>query len=737
MIRVLLNGTAYPENYLSWQERNELISRSETFKGVIISQSLELQFIKDACDYILDLDNDYDIAAECTIEIQYHEQIAGWVTGFTGYLDFKTLKIDTKDVKKCTISAYDSGFANKLLERLDLEIPYDRNETIDGGTITPKTDNGYKTVTIEGVEVVGSNIKSTFDALKHSDDDGSARNLILGIATENANNVHFKQVVTRYYGGSENPNGILPTDCYYYTDVPSNISFDYNIYYRFSSDLTTFPNEWELHIRIYKVTFDDNLNVDALDIIDEFDYYDVITSTFTGSQTVDLQPNQGICFYVYHWAQNILTNQGSYFRVYNDEFNGMNLLKSTLSTDYSELGDPTDCEMVPPFEAFTKIVNAITGDADSVDSPVLGKTENGYEEDGEASLLFLTNGKLIRRFPSYYEIDKAAQLSFKLKDIFENINKIIPIGAGIVDGKLYVDKLENFYTNEVITTIDSDDMEIDSFEKSIDLTMYVNEINVGSVYEQPEEVSGLEEYNSVQKYATPVLNENKYDLLSNYIYAAYPFEFARRKPYSDQNTEDYKYDNNNFLFKVYRSGSDFVQHSAQDFTLITGLDNITKYINLDISPKRNLLRHGWVINTGLRGYQSKNLTYNKSDIVTDLETQKTGETEAVKECDNVLISNLDTAKFTGRLVKFNAPVSFQLFNLLKSNPYGLIKYYDPFYEDYGYGWIKEVSSSIIDKKTNFELYETTGVSESGSFRMLQDGNIRLLETDGYRLLENS
>ena len=158
MIRVLLNGTPYPENYLSWQERKEMISRSELFKGVIITQSLELQFIKDACNYILELENDYDIAAECTIKIQYHDAIEGWKDGFEGYLDFKTLKKDTKDVKKCTISAYDSGFANKILERVEMEIPYDRNETIDGGTIAPKTDNGYKTVTIEGIEVLSTNV---------------------------------------------------------------------------------------------------------------------------------------------------------------------------------------------------------------------------------------------------------------------------------------------------------------------------------------------------------------------------------------------------------------------------------------------------------------------------------------------------------------------------------------------------------------------------------------------------
>ena len=145
MIRVLLNGNIFTENLLTWADRNEVITRSHTFHGVIIEESLELQFIQEAFDFIKDLDDDYDVAAECTISIQSYDNIEGWEDDFTGYLNFNTIKYDTSDTKKITISAYSNNFANKILERLEIEVPYDRLETLDGETITAFT-NEYETV---------------------------------------------------------------------------------------------------------------------------------------------------------------------------------------------------------------------------------------------------------------------------------------------------------------------------------------------------------------------------------------------------------------------------------------------------------------------------------------------------------------------------------------------------------------------------------------------------------------
>jgi len=735
MIRILLNGTAYPEDYLSWQEVTDVITRSEKYHGVMQTTTLEIQLIKDAYDYVDGLDNTFDIAAECTFVRQSHDDnINGWTDDFSGYLDFTTLKRDNQgSTKKLTINAYSDNFSNKLIERQEIEIPYDRLEDLDGGTITPFA-NEYIEVDVEGIEVVGDDVPTIIDENKYSSD-GTERNVIFGLTTD-AKNTALKTVAAREYGSSKQASGMNIGDCYYLAPSNSTLTIDYTIYYDFGSDLSTQPNDWEAYINIYKAVFDDDYNLVSYTIQETVVHYDeALDQTFSGTFSIDLVENEAIIFYAYHWAQNIFVNEGSYLNIKEN---------SLITTTYSELDPPTPCNFVPPFEFGTRIIQSITGQTNGLDSPILGRTDSPttYDEDGIGSMYFCTNGKLVRQFPTGYKTtddNKKAQLSSSFADWFDSLDKVLCLGAGVKyesgQYKLLVDDRKEFYKNEVVYTVSLSEMEVNTFEVEKNLELYYNEVNVGSTYEQPEEVSGLEEYNSPQSYSSPILNENILDLLNRWIYAAYPFEFARRKPYTDQETEDYKYDNNNFIFNVERDGvGGYQQLQDTDFDDISGLENISTYLNLNLTPSRLLKRFYWWINTGLRGFQAKYLKFNTSENVTDLSTRKTGEANNIVENDDKLISTFESPKFTGNIVRFNAPV--KNFATLQANPYGLIEYTNPLTDTLSYGYIREISTSKIDKGTNFELWETTGFSEEGNFRLLQDGSYRLLEDGNKRLLED-
>lgn len=178
MIRILLNDIIYNENYLNWNEVTDRIARSKEFKGgVIIVQTLEIQLIEAAYEAIKALDDQFDIAAVCTIQRQSFDQIDGWVTDFDGFVDFTDVKYDTNNtvvknnadktpVNTVTISAYDNNFSNKLLEFMDVSIPYDRLETLEGEAITPFTDE-YVSVDIEGIEIISNNELTTYSYKQH------------------------------------------------------------------------------------------------------------------------------------------------------------------------------------------------------------------------------------------------------------------------------------------------------------------------------------------------------------------------------------------------------------------------------------------------------------------------------------------------------------------------------------------------------------------------------------------
>lgn len=710
MIRALLNGTPYPENYFSWQERKETISRSETLHGVIMTQNLDLQFIGKACEYLIDLDEEFDVAAECTIEIQYHDNIDGWQTEWSGLLDFTTFKIDTQDLLKCTVSAYDSGFANKMLERMEIEVPYDRLTTLDGATIEPFA-NEYQTVNIDGIDIMATNLVKLTPIYPNSE--------YISPPFSHSTTLENWVITTLYPGEPVGSIGgyVAPDQDWinaraFFVGAGStgNIKGMFKLFWRTGTGATC-----AVTLLDYKA---DSLTP-------------VVIKTESGIVSNGYKEYEFELDYDYNETARfvVLMSTNQFLELYDVDSN----------LEFTSIKTPTPCKFVPPFEAGTRILEAITGEPLAIDSEYLGRTDSPvvYGSDGAGSDLFLTNGKLIRQFPVNWEGAKVSQLTFSLKSWFEALDKIKCLGAGVRDGKLYVDLRKNFYTYDIVASFDRSQMEVDTFEIEKEMTKYFNEVEVGCEYEQPEEVSGLEEYNSKQSYSTPIINENKLELLNTYIYAAYPFEFARRKPYSDIETIDYKYDNDNFVFKVLRNETGFKQHSDEDFDTIDGLPNVEHFINLDITPKRNLLNWGWFINSGFRAYQAKELVYNKSEIVTDLETQKVGESTPVKECSNVLISNLENARFTGRLVRFSAAVPTSAFNAIKANPYGLIQYYDVVKQDLGFGWLKEISTSLIDKKTNIELYEGISTIPPKGVRLLQDGGVRLLEDGGERLLENN
>lgn len=721
MIRVLLNGTAYPENFLTWQERKDVIARSEIFWGVVQSKSLELQFYRDAYDYIKQLDDDSDIAAECTINIQSQNQKLEWIDDFVGLLDFSpdSLKYDNQAAtKKLTINAYSSSFSEKILERLEVEIPYDRLETLEDQTITPFT-NEYYEVYIDGIEAV-SGVTGTGDDQSYTHGEGQIY-WTPSVIFETTN-VDIKSTAFLDNVALSSPD---ESNFFYVSSTNTTVKLNFQVEWYWDGAIGARPY-------IYKYEIDEITRQSTL-----------LSTEYTGELSTGADISTIIDIDI-----SLEKNQALYFTFSASATGTFKLFTtSELLVTSISLAPATPCNFVPPFEAGHRILEAITGQTDPLDSPYLGRTDSPitYSEDGDGSLFFFTNGKLIRQFPTGYLSDetdpKKAQLAFSLKDWFESLDKIFCLGAGVKyeDGqyKFYVDDRREFFKNEASgVAVSRDELEQESFTIEKIPEYYFNEIEIGSTYEQPEEVSGLEEYNAKQKYSSPILHENKLELLNKYIYAAYPFEFARRLPFDAEETTDYKYDNDNFIFNVERYISDYIQLSDTDFEEINGLENVTTYINLNITPKRNLKRHGWFINTGLRGYQTDKLKYNKSDITTDLSTRKISEAEAISENADVLISDLDTALLTGRVVSFNAPVSSEKFKTLQNNPYGLIEYYDPINEAVGYGFLKEVSTTLTDKTTNWQLYETKYTGSDESFRLLQDGTYRLLEDGGRRLLEN-
>jgi len=297
-----------------------------------------------------------------------------------------------------------------------------------------------------------------------------------------------------------------------------------------------------------------------------------------------------------------------------------------------------------------------------------------------------------------------------------------------------IDDKREFYKDEVILVIEKDDIEQFSFKEERDTTQYYGKITTGPEYEQPEEISGLEEFISKEEYTTPIIIENELDLVNQYIYAGYPFEFTRRNPYDGTKTSDYKYDNNNMLMVMFRNGG-FIQETTEGFETITGIDDITTPINISITPQRNYRQNwAWWAGVGFDKVPNGVLLYGVSTITTDLESKKTTEVYPVRENPvNIPISELEESLFSGDIHSFSAPATFEIFKLLRANPGKAIKYWNNLINDYSYGWIEEVSTEPVNHPTNYRIKvakfvvggDTFRITDDGAFRITSDGSLRI------------
>jgi len=149
---------------------------------------------------------------------------------------------------------------------------------------------------------------------------------------------------------------------------------------------------------------------------------------------------------------------------------------------------------------------------------------------------------------------------------------------------------------------------------------------------------------------------------------------------------------------------------------------------LDITPMRNLRRWGWWLNSGIYKMLSKVIKYNTSDVVSDLRTKRTDEPNEVSECTDIAISDLEVPIFTGHIIKFNAPVSFDDFALIQANPYGIVYFNKPD-GTLGSGWIKEVTNSPKDTQTNWTIIEKYPIENTEMFLATEDDYYLVTESE--------
>jgi len=308
--------------------------------------------------------------------------------------------------------------------------------------------------------------------------------------------------------------------------------------------------------------------------------------------------------------------------------------------------------------------------------------------------------------------------------------------------KIQIEEKEYFYDTNVIAQITTPkDLEI-----TFNPNFRYNSVNVGysKAQKNSENPYGNGDYNSRSIYGAPVKYiKNSLELTSEIRADATGIQICLDNlhiPATEDNTQT-EFDNEIFVISSYVNGGILRSRNDYEYTIYNSYGDNDSFLNIDISPARNLRRSGNIIRTFLDKQTDKSLMFQKSEGLSKVGSKHTSETSPIFECADVPIISLNQPFLSEYEANFNAPFGIDEIFMLKNNPYGIVRFWDYINNDWQYGWIEEVSTEPIDKKTNWRVsiisQYVTPIPQTFKLKMLSGDYFEYFEGGNFVLLNQN
>ena len=266
-----------------------------------------------------------------------------------------------------------------------------------------------------------------------------------------------------------------------------------------------------------------------------------------------------------------------------------------------------------------------------------------YENTGEQGHVALIHGMDVRAFNSETS-ELYKELSTSFKNITEDLVSTFNIGVGIENSpygqRVRYEKLEYFFQNKYVVNLENS---IELKSRKVDNGMFFSACEFGSTKGGDyEHELGLDEPNVKSAYVTPLRKTNKkYNKVSKIRSDEYGMELLKRYPASLNELEDRSGDAHIWYLdlKWDSPNNTYTQLDWEDSLaeLPVGVHSPETYHNWKFTPKRCMLRHGWVLRAGMEVSALMNSEFSliNSNSNINLETRLISELLPVKEKENV------------------------------------------------------------------------------------------------------
>lgn len=683
-------GSLIIEEPIGWNSDDKELSRHKDYHGIFPKFSNNLKFRGEAKDYLQTIYDIYGINAQVRlVKDEKHPKTDEWTRSYYGYLDMSTRQLEKNTI---ALKFNSGGLEAELKSRESEAVEITRTTTLDGNSLEPLKINQ---VELDGRRIFLKTIWQTEESnnttsLRVYSDDGNTRSKSAGFPLKLINTSHEEahSVIPQSYGNDNTGS----------TGMMLLATFDRSRTIRIvGSEISFLPiiteSDWSwAYFKISLVVYENGINYDVKERRTLF-WADTNTS------------NSGVNVSLYDFQRSIgafgnYVNQGRRFNFDFDEIINVGQgesvaleiliksdlrnytaararyyvrvedLKGTVTAEEDSFFEKSISNCVLPHELAERLIEIYTNKK-VLKSNALGRTDIGYQKDGMASLVGLSHGFWIRGFDSLpvgteENPNLFRPLTTSLKEFMDSYSAIHNLGLGIEnDGFkefVRIEELGYFYNRNTTIKLPN---QVKNVKRSEAVDYYYSSLELG--FEKGgeyEEAFGLVEYNGTSKFSTVIkVLRNTYSKLSKYRADSYGAEFARRKPKLTYGTEDTRYDSDIFqfdmkrdslsnIFKLRKWQDDFQQAPSGTFSPETAY-------NLRLSPFNCMLRHGWVIASGLTKYLSDYVRYTSSSAYSSLSTKLIGGSE-YSENGNIINSELGRPRYVPEFIEFEHEVNFDI-----------------------------------------------------------------------------
>lgn len=310
--------------------------------------------------------------------------------------------------------------------------------------------------------------------------------------------------------------------------------------------------------------------------------------------------------------------------------------------------------------------------------------------------LYLIHGYFIRKI-EILNVDKFKGLTTSIKDIYDSLNVVTPVGIELLDKVFRLEALSYFYRDELYKDLGV----VRDLEFSVDSSLYPGTIEIGySKSVNNEKYGGLSEFNTKSIYRTNYINSTtKKMMLSKLRADMLGIEMLRRTLMLGKNQSSGSDKDIWLVDVVYDQGRSktILANYNKYFYGEPGGDFVADYtFNARLSPRNCMERQKVLFRNFSTLEKEEYLHFTSSDGYEGFSTKLTSSKPRMYENENIKIDNVKDRIHKNIIAKFTTSDELIDVNEIEDGSYNFYKLIKFRYRNEKYqGYIKKVTSNKV------------------------------------------